>query len=141
VFAFNRILVKKHARIMIYLILVAVGIIAGSVFTYLIFKLSISKNYVGRDKFDTLQSEATRLLLENATRVSKEDIAMRYVSKELHTEISTQLVSAKSMLAENVETNKQIQNRIVQLTAESEQKLTKQEIEHNYKPNWKIRSM
>src|SRR5690606_4238732 len=72
------------------------------------------------------------LQLDNATRLSKEEVSAKYVFKELHDSINANLTIANKHFEAEIKNNKELQATILKLTSESEQKLSKTEVEKNY---------
>ena len=109
-----------------------VGIIIGGVFGYVILKLIFQKNYVSKYEFDAVEKIISELRLENAVRLSKDEVETKYVSKELHNSINNNLITANQNLEKEKTANKEHQATILRLTSESEQKLSKMEVDQNY---------
>jgi uncharacterized membrane-anchored protein YhcB (DUF1043 family) len=59
------------------------GLVLGVIIGYFIAKLTIIKNYSPRSAYNDLSDENTKLKLENASRLSKEDVSANFVHKEL----------------------------------------------------------
>jgi len=62
------------------------GLVIGSVVGYIVFKLLLQKNYVPKTETDELWELITQLKVENASTISKEELAQHYISKELATQ-------------------------------------------------------
>lgn len=116
------------------IILLIIGLVVGGLLGYFILKLTLQKNFVSKTELDTAEDKISALQLDNATRLSKEEVATKYVSKELHENICTNLTTANEKLDVQLAANKEQQNTILKLTSESEQKLTKAEVDKNYVP-------
>lgn len=114
------------------LLYLVAGLVIGCLFGYFILKLTIQKNFVPRSDFDEAEKRIAALLLENATRLSREEIAANFVSKELHDSVNANLATANANVQATNEALKEQQATILRLTGESEQKLTKTEVETNY---------
>ncbi|MBS1780265.1 MAG: DNA recombination protein RmuC [Bacteroidetes bacterium] len=109
-----------------------IGAIVGAVIGYLILKVNQQRAYVPKTEFETLQKEILQLQVEIASRVLKEEIAASYVAKELYNNVAQNLEEVKVGLENEVTANKDHQTTILRLTSESEQKLSKLELERNY---------
>jgi DNA recombination protein RmuC len=114
------------------IIYITSGIALGGLIGFLIFKLTLQKNYIPKIEFNTLQLEVSTLRIDNATRLSKEELYKNYVSKELYDTISAGLQTTKQDLLDERDKTLKHQESILKLTGESEQKLTKSEVELNY---------
>jgi DNA recombination protein RmuC len=114
------------------IILLIIGLIVGGLLGYFVLKLTLQKNFVSKAEMDAAEDKISALQLDNATRLSKEEVATKYVSKELHDNISNNLTTANEKLEAQLVTNKEQQDTILKLTSESEQKLTKAEVDKNY---------
>ncbi len=109
-----------------------IGLVIGGIFGYFIFKLTLQKSFVPKTDLDTAEEKISALQLENATRLSKDEVATKYITKELHDNINSNLATANKNLETELATNKEHQATILRLTGESEQKLSKTEVEKNY---------
>jgi DNA recombination protein RmuC len=109
-----------------------IGLLIGGVFGYLLLKLAFQKNHVSKSEFDAAVKTISELRLENAVRLSKDEVATKYVSKEFHDSINSNLLTANQSLEKETKANKEHQATILRLTSESEQKLSKMEVEQNY---------
>lgn len=108
------------------------GLVIGGFIGYFITKLTLQKNFVPVADLDDAKEKIHALQLDNASRTSREEISMNYVSKELHGNIISNLATANKNLAAEVATNEENRKTILRLTSESEQKLSKAEVEKNY---------
>lgn len=110
------------------------GIIIGSILGYFILKFYLSKSYVLKAEFDKLLSENSQLKVEIAYRTTKDELSNNYVSKELFAALQQNLDSVN----EDIEAKKieitSYQEKILNLTSESEQKLSKDEVARLYVP-------
>lgn len=109
-----------------------IGFVVGGFFGYVILKLMFQKNHVSKSDFDAAEKIISELRLENAVRLSKDEVETKYVSKELHNSISSNLITANQNLEKERAANKEHQATILRLTSESEQKLSKMEVDQNY---------
>jgi DNA recombination protein RmuC len=109
-----------------------IGLVIGGLIGYFLFKLTLLKSFVPRTELDEAKGKIIALQLDNATRLTKEEVSAKYVSKEFHDSIHTHLTTANNTLEEEREANKKHQTTILKLTSESEQKLSKTEVEKNY---------
>ena len=116
------------------IILLIIGLGIGGLLGYFVSKLTLQKNFVSKTELDAAEEKISVLQLDNATRLSKEEVATKYVSKELHDNISTNLTTTNEKLDAQLATNKEQQDTILKLTSESEQKLTKAEVDKSYVP-------
>lgn len=111
-----------------------IGIIVGGILGYFIFKSFLSKSYVLKSEFDRLLSENSQLKVEIASRTTKDELSNNYVSKELFAALQQNLDNAN----EDIEAKKieitSYQEKILSLTSESEQKLSKDEVAKSYVP-------
>jgi|GEM_PF-568138 DNA recombination protein RmuC len=108
------------------------GLLVGSIIGYLALKQALLRGYIPKSQHDDLQTRFNSLQVEIATRPSKEEVAERYVPKELHATILENLRIAHETLEKERRANEQNQSTILRLTAESEQKLTRAEVEQSY---------
>lgn len=109
-----------------------IGFVVGGFFGFVILKLMFQKNHVSKSDFDAAEKIISELRLENAVRLSKDEVETKYVSKELHNSISSNLITANQNLEKERAANKEHQATILRLTSESEQKLSKMEVDQNY---------
>jgi len=116
-------------EMLLYLI---IGPVIGGFIGYFIVKLTLQKGFVPKTDLDIAEEQISALQLDNATRLSKEEVSAKYVSKELHDNINANLTTANKNLDAEVATNKEQQATILRLTSESEQKLSKTEVEKSY---------
>ena len=114
------------------IIYLCVGLVIGGLSSYLFFKITVLKNYVLKSSFETVSTQLQGLEVVAAGKVSQEMIAVQYVSKELYHHVYTQLQDAqKIVLNEETERN-YLQETIVQLTKESEQKISRDKVAEQY---------
>jgi len=114
------------------IIYISIGLVLGGLIGFLIFKLILQKNYVPKTEFEKLQNEFSALRVDNATRLTKDEVSKTYISKELHDSVNAGLTTLKDDLQKEKDANTKHQASILQLTGESEQKLSKAEVERNY---------
>lgn len=114
------------------IIYLLIGLLLGGVISYFIVKLTLQTNFVPKMEIEILGKKTTSLELENATRLSKEEVSKNYVTRELHDSVNANLSTINQRLEREEEVNKKHQDTILKLTGESEQKLSKTEIEQNY---------
>lgn len=114
------------------IIYLLIGLVLGGLLGYFFIKLTFQKKYVFKTELETLQAEVTSLKLDNARRFTKDEISQNYVSKELHNSINSNLLKVNQDLQNEKDANIKHQATILQLTSESEQKLSKAEIERIY---------
>jgi len=110
------------------------GIIVGVILGYFIFKSFLSKSYVLKAELDRLQSENSQLKIEIATRTTKDELANNYVSKDLFAAFQKNLDNANEDIEAKKNEIRSYQEKILSLTSESEQKLTKDEVVKSYVP-------
>lgn len=108
----------------------AIGAIAG----YCLLKSMLQKHYILKKDFESLRLQFTELQVDHAKRISKEELDQQYISKALYASVHENLTAAKTELHKKHEEAAAHHATIVRLTAESEQKLSKAEIEKNYVP-------
>ena len=108
----------------------AIGAIAG----YYLLKSMLQKHYILKKDFESLRLQFTELQVDHAKRISKEELDQQYISKALYASVHENLTAAKTELHKKHEEAAAHHATIVRLTAESEQKLSKAEIEKNYVP-------
>jgi DNA recombination protein RmuC len=101
------------------------GLLIGAAFVYILLKLSMQQRFVPRAEFDEKNNAYATLQLENASRLSKQEVEQKFVSKELHENIAKSLEDANQRL-------ESANNTVLKLTAESKEKLSKTEVETNY---------
>ena len=65
------------------LLYLCTGLIVGAILGYALFKLLLQKNYVLKSELDEQRELVTTLKLENATNISRGELAQHYISKEL----------------------------------------------------------
>ena len=114
---------------MIYLV---AGLLVGVILGYLYMKNQFGKNYVPKHDFDIAQKTITDLQIENARRLSKEEVESGYVSRQLYENVRASLQSADGRTEQIAATVKEQQQRIIQLTGETNEKYSKVEVEKNY---------
>lgn len=114
------------------IIYLLIGLLLGGLIGYFIVRLTLQKNFVPKTESEILEKKVTSLELENATRLSKEEVSKNYVTRELHDSVHANLVTVNQNLEKEKEVTDKHQERILKLTGESEQKLSKKEIEQNY---------
>ena len=114
------------------ILVLLIGLLIGGLIGYFIFKLTLQKSFVPTTDLDVAEEKISALQLENVTRLSKDEVATKYVSKELHDNINSNLSIAKKNLETELAANKEHQVNLLWLTGESEQKLSKTEVEKNY---------
>jgi DNA recombination protein RmuC len=107
-------------------------VIVMGVIYFLIFKFLIQKNYVSKNAFEDLQVELAAMRIESSNRLSKEDVAANYVTREYFDSINESLREAKDELQHERKENLLHQGTILKLTTESEQKISKVDLEQNY---------
>ena len=113
-------------EIFLYILLgIAIGLILG----YLLVKLNIQRNYNHKNEFTELEKLVSSLQIENATRLSKQEVADNFVTRELYDSINSNLSTSNNNLEKERTANEGHQATILRLTSESEQKLTKIEVE------------
>jgi DNA recombination protein RmuC len=113
-------------------LLLTTGSIIGALLGYFMAKAFLLKNFISRELFDKAESELSKLRIENATRISKDELLNSYVSRELFVTVEHSLSAANEDFIKKEEESDKFRDRVIQLTAESEQKLSKEEIEKNY---------
>ena len=74
------------------------GLLIGAAFVYILLKLSMQQRFVPRAEFDEKNSAYGTLQLENASRLSKQEVEQKFVSKELHENIAKSLEDANQRL-------------------------------------------
>jgi len=113
----------------LYLLL---GLLIGIGIGYLISKLSISFKYIEKHIYDDLNTAYSSLMIDNATRISKDELNEMYITKELHAHVKGNLDSTLVELDSEKEINNKNQSIILRLTAESEKKITREYLDENY---------
>lgn len=108
------------------------GVALGVVLGYFIIKLLLQKNFISRKEFDMLQEENTSLKLDNAKRLSAEEVSLKYVSRELHNSVISNLNDAREEIKKGKDENASLMATVLKLISESEQKLTREEVEQGY---------
>lgn len=111
---------------------ILIGLIVGGLLGFFILRLTLLKGYLPKSDLDKADKEIFILKLDNATRFSKDDVAKNYITKELHDSINSNLTIANANLDKEKKVNESNQATILRLTSESEQKLSKNEVEQNY---------
>jgi len=114
---------------MLYLI---IGLVIGVLVGYFFARLKIEKNYSPKAAYNDIFNENTQLKLDNASRLSKEEVFARFVNKELHETILVNLNSYKEEVIKEKGANLGHQVTILRLTGESNGKLSKEEVEKGY---------
>ena len=64
-----------------FILYLIIGLIVGGVIGYFIIKITLQKNYILKTDFDNLQAIVTELKIDNAKRISKEELSQNYISK------------------------------------------------------------
>lgn len=116
-------------EMLLYLI---IGFVIGGLIGYFIVKLTLQSGYTPKTDLDAAEEKISNLQLDNATRLSKDEVLTKFVSKELHDNINSNLTIVNKKLEAEIAINKEHQATILRLTVESEQKLSKTELENNY---------
>jgi DNA recombination protein RmuC len=118
-------------EIFLYILLgIAIGLILG----YLFVKLNMQRNYTHKNEFTELEKLVSSLQIENATRLSKQEVSDNFVIRDLYDSVNSNLSTSNDNLEKERKANDGHQATILRLTSESEQKLTKIEVEQNYVP-------
>jgi DNA recombination protein RmuC len=116
------------------IIYLALGILVGGALEYFILKYNLTKNFISRKEFEALQSENVQLKIDLSGHISKEELSNNYISKDLHEAINNNLIDAKRENEDYKKDNLSQQEKILMLTSESEQKLSKEEVSRSYVP-------
>lgn len=112
-----------------YLIL---GLLFGTLLSFIILKLIQSNNYISKRIYGDLERKFSELQLENVCKLSKEEVSLNYVSKDLYEAVVSNSISAKNNYEKEKAINEKHQETILRITSEAEQKLSKEEVEQNY---------
>jgi DNA recombination protein RmuC len=118
-----------ETQLIVFLI---IGFILGGLTGYFLLKLFQQRGFIRKSEFELLQKENTDLKMENIRRISPEELSQKFVSKELHEAANSTLNVIKEELRELKNENDRKQEVILRLTSESEQKLTREEVEKGY---------
>jgi len=110
------------------------GIAIGAALCYFAQKVAIQKKYAPKTELDAQQDLLESLKNEIATRTSKDELERNYVSKQLYSQLIETLGGAKKELEEEKKETDNQRQIVLSLTAVSEQKLTKEEVEKKYTP-------
>lgn len=108
------------------------GLLGGLLLGYLLVRLALLKNYVPKALQEQTLQQLTAAQLQLAGRVSKEELAAGFVSRELYENVTGGLREAHNSLDAEVEANRAHQASLLRLTAESEQKLSKAAVAQDY---------
>lgn len=114
---------------MIYLF---IGLLIGSFISLLIYRLFVDKKYVNKDKFDEIFSENSYLKYENEIRLTQDQIDQKYISKEFYGIITDNLNKANEDIKQLNNALNEKQEKILQLTIELGDKISKAELLANY---------
>ena len=114
------------------IIYLLVGLVIGGFISYFFLKIIILKNYVATSNFEAVSKQLQLLEIAAATKVSQETIAAQYVSKELHSHVYNQLQNAHKKLTDEENEINFLQETIVKLTKESEQKISRNTVAEQY---------
>jgi DNA recombination protein RmuC len=79
-----------------------------------------------------LNGKLQKLKIQNATKLSKEEVDLHFVNRKFHDSIAASLSSVQADLDKEKLSNGLHQSSILRLTRESEGKLTKTEVEKDY---------
>ncbi len=79
---------------------ICIAILAGGVIGFFPFNLIFKKNHVPKNEFDKIQAELFSLRVENASRLTKEELAKGYVTKELYDSLDKRSQQKELELAE-----------------------------------------
>jgi len=115
-----------------FILYLVIGLVLGVLIGYFIAKLNIEKNYSPKSAYNDIFNENTQLKLENASRLSKEEVSASFVNKELHETILGTLNSYKEEAKNEKGVNEGHQATIIRLTGESKGKLSKEEVDKGY---------
>jgi DNA recombination protein RmuC len=94
---------------------IIIGFIVGSLLFYLIMNGKIQK-----------------LIMENSNKVSKDDLALRFVSRDLYDSVTSTLEYSKENLDTEKKSNEANLAAVIRLTEESGNKISKAEVERNF---------
>src|SRR6266542_98764 len=78
------------------------------------------------------EKKFSELQLAVATKLSKDEVSLNYVTKELYDTISSNLTTADNNLKKERDANEKHQTTILHITGQLEQKISKTEVEQNY---------
>jgi DNA recombination protein RmuC len=109
-----------------------IGLIIGVFLGYFILKSIYHQKFVSRADLDEAEKKISLLQLENAARLSKAEVDQNYVTKGLHDLVSSSLTATNDNFEKEKKINETNRETILRLTRESEQKLTRKEVEDNY---------
>ena len=109
-----------------------IGLILGGLIGYFISKVALQTNYVQKSELGNSQKEILTLQIDNATRMTKEEVSKNYVAKDLYDSVNQRLDTLNEDLQKEKELNIKGQATILQLTVESQQKLSRDKVEHDY---------
>lgn len=109
-----------------------IGLILGALIGYFASKISLQKNYVQKSELDHLHKEVSTLQIDNATRMTKEEVFKSYVTKDLYDSVNQRITDLTEDLQKEKGLNIEGQATILRLTVESEQKLSKETVDRDY---------
>jgi DNA recombination protein RmuC len=115
-----------------------IGLLAGAVFGfvlgYFILKTTLLKDYILKSIADSIQAENNSLKIQLAQSFTKEDIARDYVHRELYNILNQTCNGANAEAGKLKELINIKDAMILNLTAESENRITKEELEERFVP-------
>jgi uncharacterized membrane-anchored protein YhcB (DUF1043 family) len=89
-----------------------IGLVIGGLLGYFILKLTLQKNFVAKNLLHEVETKISALQLDNAKRLSKEEIAEKFVSKELNDNINSNLTIVNQALEKEIADNKKHQKAV-----------------------------
>ena len=83
------------------IIYILTGTVTGVIIGYLIAKIVLIRNHVNRTELEKAEKTIQELQLENAKKLTKEEVEENFISKEVHSLVNSQLNEMKLKVGEN----------------------------------------
>src|SRR5688500_4729734 len=112
--------------------LLLIGLVAGYLIGFYIIKTTIARKFVSKSKWEELEQENTRLRIEVATGISKQELNENFVPRSLYESLQDQHVKAGIEIQNKSDQVLKNQERILELTSESREKLSRQHVAEFY---------
>ncbi len=78
------------------IIYLLVGLLLGTIFSFLVLKLRFTDTYISKAQFSELEKKFSEIQLQSACKLSKDDVSLNYVSKDLYQSVVSNLISANN---------------------------------------------
>lgn len=96
-------------------IYISIGLIFGYFFGLLIYKLKLQKEYVSKNELEILKTELETIRIENASRLTRDQVSQSYVPKESFEIVNGNLTTANFELFKREQTILDLSNQLTAL--------------------------